>query len=83
MFSELAARGLDGLRLVHGDGTPPVPVAHRAALAPGISSLFAVPFVSGTGFSTLAGDLTLLASVHRCESAVLFGHLGPPSKRLA
>ena len=53
-------------------------VARHAALAAGRARFFFRPFVSGTLFvgdpTALAGDLTLLLSVHRGKSAIRYCH---------
>ena len=63
---------------------PPPTMAGDTALAPGIPRLFARPFVCGPllvrGLATLAGNLTLLASIHRSESAIFLSHDVPPSR---
>src|SRR5262245_33635764 len=53
-------------------------MARHPALAAGLTCFFARPLVSRAflmrGLATLARNLALLVSVHRCESTILFGH---------
>ena len=53
-------------------------MARHAALAAGLTRFFARPLVRRAllmrGLAALARNLALLASIHRCKSAVFFGH---------
>jgi hypothetical protein len=54
-------------------------MTRHPALAPRLTRFLARPLVSGSllmrGLAALACNLALLASIHRRESTILFGHL--------
>src|SRR3954467_11589097 len=57
-------------------------MAGDTSLASGVASLFARPLVRGSllmcSLAPLAGNLTLLASIHRSESTIFLGHVPLP-----
>jgi hypothetical protein len=57
---------------------PVLSAARHATFSASLTRFFAGPFVSGAlqvrRFAALAGNLMLLSPIHRCKSAILFGH---------
>src|SRR5688572_9461812 len=72
-LAHVTAHRLAALRLL----TLPA-ITRDAALAVGFTRFFTRPLVRSAllmcGFTAFAGDLPLLVPIHRCESAILFGH---------
>ena len=71
--------GLGSSRLL-----PATAMAGDTTLATGIAGLFAGPLVRGSllvgSLAALAGNLALLASIHRSESTIFLCHGIPPSR---
>jgi len=81
MLQSVCIHRLDALFLRHrfpGNLLLMLSAARHAALSAGLTRFLTAPFVSGSSqvrrFPALAGNLTLLGTVHRRKTAILYTH---------